>query len=187
MTRICLVRHPPVDLPAGVCYGASDVPAVELSGAKLRTLSARLPRDARIVSSPLSRCRRLAESLAGNADRVRLDTRLREINFGDWELQPFDRIDRGLIDAWAAQPWDFVPPGGESAQAMSERALSALHDALQDAPDSLVVVAHGGPLRVILGTLLRLPREEWLGLPCEPGSMTCLQPSGSVFEIERAA
>lgn len=183
MTRLFLIRHPPVDLPAGTCYGVSDVAAVEWPQARVASLRSRLPPGSRIWSSPLIRCRTLAESLALHSAQVQLDTRLQEIDFGDWELQRFDDIDRRLIDAWAAAPWTYLPPGGESAQAMSERVLAALHDALCDRPDSLVVVAHGGPLRVILGSLLQLPRAQWLALPCEPGSMSCLRVSADRAEI----
>ena len=184
MTQLFLIRHPPVDLPAGVCYGSSNVPALKWPATNLAVLRARLPARTRLLSSPLSRCRTLADSLAEHTDQVRVDARLQEIDFGDWELRRFDSIARSLIDAWAAAPWDFVPPRGESARAMSVRVLAALDDALRDAPDSLAVISHAGPLRVILGTHLRLPREQWLGLACEPGSVTRLSLSGSRSEID---
>ncbi|MGQ0699790.1 MAG: alpha-ribazole phosphatase family protein [Panacagrimonas sp.] len=184
MTRLFLIRHPPVAMPPGICFGRSDVPALEWPEANVDALRAKLPPESQFLSSPLSRCRTLAESLAQQAERVRLDARLQEIDFGEWELRRFDSIDRSLIDAWAARPWDFVPPGGESAQAMSGRVLEALDDMLRDAPDSLVLVSHGGPLRVVLGTLLRLPRTQWLDQACEPGSIKCLRLSASRFAIE---
>lgn len=171
MTRVFLLRHLPVALEPGICYGASDVPAQTLAPAMLADHRARLPVDARILSSPLSRCRTLAEALAPPGTRVHLDARLQEIDFGDWEMQPFDAIDRRLIDAWAADPWNFVPPGGESAQHMSQRVLAGLHDALADAPETLLVISHGGPLRVIHGHLLGCAQENWLTLPCHPGSL----------------
>lgn len=181
MTRLLLLRHPPVALPAGTCYGASDVPAAPWPASHLAALRQRLPAQAQILGSPLSRCRLLAESLG---PAVRLDARLREIDFGDWELQRFDALDRALIDDWAASPWTFVPPRGESAQAMSARVLDALRDALGAKPDTLLVVAHGGPLRVMLGHLLQLPREQWLALPCEPASLTGLRIAEGAAEIE---
>lgn len=181
MTRLLLLRHPRVALPAGICYGASDVPAARWPAPNLAALRACIPADTRVLSSPLSRCRVIAESLGAP---VRLDARLQEIHFGDWELQHFDALDRALIDAWAAAPWTFVPPRGESAEAMSVRVLAALHEALREMPRQLLVVTHGGPLRVIIGSLLKLPREQWLALSCEPGSLTVLRVEGDAAEIE---
>lgn len=175
MTSLWLIRHPPVALPAGICYGVSDVPAMALTSDRIAAMRASLPLATRIVSSPLSRCLALAHALARGGEPPIPDTRLREMDFGNWELLPFAHIERDRIDAWAAAPWDFLPPGGERAEDMSRRVLSALRDHLAAAADALALVAHGGPLRVIMGHLLRLPREQWLALPCDPGSLTHLQ------------
>lgn len=175
MTRLHLIRHPPVNIPAGICYGASDVPARTWPTAHIDALRACLPSTALIVSSPLSRCRDLASALAMHSQTLHLDPRLQEIDFGTWELQRSDDIDRALIDAWATSVWAFVPPGGESAEAMSDRVLTALQEYLAQAHDELVIVAHAGPLRVIIGHLLGLPRMQWLELPCDPGSLTQLR------------
>lgn len=185
MTSLWLIRHPPVALPAGICYGVSDVPAIALTPDRIAAMRASLPVATRIVSSPLSRCRALACALARPDEPPILDARLREMDFGDWELQPFVHIERDLIDAWAAAPWDFLPPGGECAEDMRRRVLSALQEHLAHAPDALALVAHGGPLRVIMGQLLRLPREQWLALPCDPGSLTRLQLDDSCAHLLR--
>lgn len=184
MKRLILLRHPQVELPAGTCYGSSDVPAASLPAAELRTLSAWLPRAALIVSSPLARCRTLAESLAPAASAARLDPRLQEMSFGEWELQRFEDIDRTAIDAWAAEPWAFRPPQGESALEMAARVEAALQEWIAVRADTLVLVTHGGPLRVIFGSLLRLPRAQWLGLPFDPASLSCLRLHADGVEIE---
>jgi alpha-ribazole phosphatase len=44
--------------------------------------------------------------------------------------------------------------------------------AAQAAPEHLVVVAHGGPLRAIAGHLLGMPPERWLGLDFGCGQVT---------------
>lgn len=169
--RLDLVRHLPARLAPGTCYGRSDVACAEPHATAL----ARLRDDlgcARVISSPARRCAELARALA---DEVQFDERLLEIDFGDWELRAFDTIDRADIDAWAAAPWDFVPPGGESAAQMAIRARIALDRILQLEALHVVVVAHGGPLRVMLGTLLRQPRAQWLGLSFDPGDVVCLR------------
>ena len=175
--QILLLRHPPVQVEAGTCYGHSDVAATPSRAEEIEALRARLPRQAlRIHSSDLSRCRVLAEQLRRPPDALAFDARLREIHFGEWELRRYEHIERALIDDWAARPWDFVAPGGESAGAMSERVLAALDDALLESRASiaLLIVSHGGPLRVIRGHLLGLPRERWLDFDPAPGVLLAI-------------
>lgn len=173
MSVLHLLRHAPVKLTAGICYGASDVDAVSLSSVQLLNLRDRINSGVVVWSSPLRRCRVLAEELCPTKKGVRIDPRLREMDFGDWELQRFDDLDRAKIDEWAADPWNFVPPGGESANSMRERVVAALRDVLHDAGPrgEVLIVAHAGPLRVIRGSVLGLPREHWLSQPCEPASL----------------
>ena len=169
--RLDLVRHLPARVAAGICYGRSDVACVEPDALRLARYRDELGSASSVIASPSRRCASLAQELSPNAQ---FDERLLEIDFGRWELRAFDAIDRADIDAWAAAPWDFVPPGGESAAQMAQRVHSALDEILRiDAPH-VVVVAHGGPLRVMLGRLQHQPRSLWLGLSFEPGDVVSL-------------
>lgn len=170
--RLDLVRHLPARVAAGICYGRSDVACVEPDALRLARYRDELGSASRVIASPSRRCASLAHALSSG---VQFDERLLEIDFGEWELRAFDTIDRADIDAWAVAPWDFVPPGGESAAQMARRAVAALDDILRIDVPRVVVVAHGGPLRVMLGTLLRRPRAQWLDLAFEPGDVVSLQ------------
>ena len=163
-----LIRHPRPDVAPGICYGQSDLglaePA-EICAARLRPM---LPPRFALHASPLARARLLAEALGS----PRIDPRLQEMHFGEWEMAPFESLG-SAIDAWADDPLGFRAPGGESAQEMGERVLEWLEECLaEDSTDPVVVVAHGGPLRVIGGHLLGLPRERWLSLDFECGRVT---------------
>lgn len=172
--QIDLIRHLPVLVSPGVCYGSSDVPARECTPHKLASQRARLTGEVRLISSPLKRCALLASQLAPRTAKLTLDRRLREIDFGQWEMREWESIDRAQIDAWALAPWTFTPPDGESAEQMSQRVIPALQEWIDRRVPHLVVIAHGGPLRVMLGEMLKLPRESWLSLPCDTGSITRL-------------
>lgn len=179
--RLDLLRHLPARVAPGTCYGRSDVTCGEPDAARLARYRDTLGSASRVIASPSRRCASLAHALSPSAQ---FDERLLEIDFGRWELRAFDAIDRADLDAWAAAPWDFVPPGGESAAQMAARVDGALDGILRiDAP-RVVVVAHGGPLRVMLGTLLRLPRARWLALAFEPGDVVSLQVGD---DLDRAA
>lgn len=164
-----LIRHPRPDVAPGVCYGRTDLGLAESAIEVAARLRPQLPEHFVLHASPLQRARLLAEALG----TPRIDARLQEMSFGDWEGRRFDEIG-SAIDAWADDPLGFRAPGGESAREMGARVLSWLSDlqAAEASPEPVVVVAHGGPLRVIVGHLLGLPPERWLGLDFACGKAT---------------
>jgi alpha-ribazole phosphatase len=155
-----LIRHPRPHVPAGVCYGQSDVGLLEspaMAAARLRPL---LPARYRLHASPLARARLLAAELGEPI----FDERLKEMHFGAWEGVPYAQLG-DAVDRWVSDPLGFRAPGGESAHDLAQRVRGWLDETLAGAAaEPLVVVAHGGPLRVIAGHLLGLPPERWLAL-----------------------
>jgi alpha-ribazole phosphatase len=167
---IALVRHPALVGTVGLCYGRRDFPwaaperDIPLILAQLRHLSAPT-----VYSSPSPRCARLAARLSGD---ICFDPRLLELDFGAWEGCAWETIPRSALDDWAADPWHFAPPGGESGAALVERVRAFAADRL--APDGVhIVISHGGPLKV----LSRLLRGEAIDL------MVAAPPLGSVAFI----
>ena len=132
--RLWLVRHAAPLVAPGTCYGALDVPAdaAATQTAALR-LAAALPRAARVFHSPLQRCEQLAKVLQGLRPDLasKRDARLRELDFGAWEGQPWSAIAKSAIDAWTAAFATHAPGGGESLALMLERVASALQTARQ--------------------------------------------------------
>lgn len=179
--QLHLIRHPRPAVEPGICYGQADLGLAESPAAVAERLRPLLPESFALHASPLARARLLAESLG----RPRLDERLKEIHFGDWEGRSFTDIG-SAIDDWAADPLGFRPPGGESPREMATRVLQWLAEhgltprtpdaagirASPPLPDALVVVAHGGPLRAIAGHLLGMPPERWIGLDFGCGQVT---------------
>ncbi len=163
--QVFLIRHPRPLIDAGICYGWLDVDCEDPLPVAAR-LKASLPHGTPVISSPLRRARQLAEALA---PQVRIDARLTEINFGDWEGQPWNDIDREALDAWAADVLDFVPPGGESVASLQRRAIDFA--ASLDVP-RVALVTHAGILRALLGHWRQLPVEDWTQLKFDFGSMT---------------
>ena len=171
-------RHTSTDAALkGRCYGWSDV-ALSEQGICDIALAARGVRSApaRIVSSDLSRCARLAKHIAQALGAPLIfDADWRERSFGNWELQGWDDIHAaapGEIDA-LSRP-DFAPPGGESLMAMAGRVRRAL--AKLNAGD--LVVAHGGSIAVACAMLsgAALDQSARFIPPC--GGATALDLSG---------
>ena len=149
--KITAIRHTRVAVPAGVCYGQSDVPLAKTYDEELAAVKTQTDwyqYDA-VYCSPLSRCRRLAEDVFPR-ETIVFDDRLMELNFGSWEMQTWNDID----DSPEAHAWfaDFVSvrtPNGESFQDQINRTKEFL-DELRKLPFQRVsIVAHGGILRAM--------------------------------------
>ena len=165
-----LIRHPKPEVDPSLCYGAVDLPLAEDAAAVASRLTPLLPADARVVSSPLSRARLLAEALA---TRVNTDARLAELDFGEWEMKPFADIPPEGFEVWGHSLIDFRAPGGELYADMAARVWAAFEAHRADTK-ALVIVAHNGPMRALTGTLLGLPANRWLNLEFEFGRLTHL-------------
>jgi alpha-ribazole phosphatase len=146
--RLFLIRHPRPQVASGVCYGQSDLPIADGELTRvLGALAGRLPAEAPVLSSPLQRCRQLAEALAPG--RVGCDARLMEMNFGAWELTRWTDIARVDIDAWAADPAGFRPGGAESLTEMAERIAAFAAELTAGGGDAAVLVCHAGSMRLL--------------------------------------
>jgi alpha-ribazole phosphatase len=144
---------------------------VEDVAALAQQLRPNLPADAPVYSSPLQRCRLLAEALT---PAPHIDARLQEMDFGAWEMQSWSTIDRAALDAWAADPCGFAPPGGESPAQLLAR-VSGFHAALlADGVTAVVLITHAGVIKALHGLLHGLPVNEWMRLSFAFGSVTVM-------------
>ena len=166
--RLHLIRHLKPVIEPGVCYGRHDCSAESVEAAAL-ALRAVLPAGLPVWSSPLIRCRALAEQLHTHP---LIDDRLAEMHFGDWEERRWDDIPRAELDAWAADVAGYAPPGGESPRDLQRRALDFV--ASLAVPEA-VMVTHAGVIRTLLAHWQELPPERWTELNFAFGSCTVVE------------
>lgn len=141
------MRHTRTVLGKDYCYGSLDVAVAETFETDAEAAIAPLPIFGRIVTSPLSRARLLAERI-GKRQRlaVSVDARLGEMNFARWEGRPWSAIPRVELDAWAADFLDARPHGGESVREFRTRCMAAVLDYERRSGDTLLV-CHAGVVR----------------------------------------
>ena len=141
--KIVLVRHTSVALPKEVCYGYTDVPLKETFEEEATVVGRNLEAmgiafDA-VFCSPLSRCRKLAAFCGYSAVD---DSRLMELNFGDFEMMTFDDIYK--------DPRSKRVPNGESFGDQLQRVRSFLEQlksgALAPGAENVLLFTHGGVL-----------------------------------------
>ncbi|MXV94434.1 MAG: hypothetical protein F4Y07_00780 [Gemmatimonadetes bacterium] len=153
--HLLAIRHAPVTVER-VFYGQMDVPttltAAEAAARIAPTVAEFAP--CTIWSSDALRCREPAALLSerlGVAHRI--EERVREMSYGDWEGRGWDAVPRAEIDEWMAEWQTRSPPRGERVTTFTERVEAWWRDL---APGNHFLMAHAGVvhcLDVIAGGL----------------------------------
>ncbi|WP_210640047.1 alpha-ribazole phosphatase family protein [Pseudomonas sp. Tri1] len=186
--RLDLLRHGETELGGGLRGSLDDAltakgweqmhAAVEQGG----------PWD-RLVSSPLQRCARFAEQLGARLGLpLHLDDDLQELHFGAWEGHSAAALmdtDADALGRFWADPYSFTPPDGEPVLAFSNRVLAAverLHAAY--AGQRVLLISHGGVMRLLLARARGLPREQLLNVEVAHGALFSLQVSSDAVLTE---
>ena len=152
----------------GRWQGHTDIALSERGREQSQTLAERLRRlglpVARIRTSDLVRARETAEIVARalGIDDLAIDPRLRERGFGVFEGLTRDECCSRFPELWAQYEQDrkVLPPGGESHDGVISRLSQALDSAFDPTPASdgaVLVVGHGGALRVLLSAVFGRP------------------------------
>lgn len=107
----------------------------------------------RIVSSSLRRCADFAIELAKQRGlALRIDPRLAEYHFGQWQGVPMETLGEEQPEAlgrfWA-DPVANPPPGAETFHAFARRLSQALDEAVGAHGERVLVVTHGGAIRLL--------------------------------------
>jgi len=146
--RIYLARHPRPEVPAGHCYGRSDLAANEADVERvLAALTSQgLPGAMPVYASPLARSAVLAQRLS---PAPAFDARLAEMDFGAWEMRSWDDIPRSEIDAWSADLLHYRPGGGESVMDVAARVAGFDADIRREGHALALVICHAGTMRLM--------------------------------------
>lgn len=162
---VYLLRHTTPLVPAGLCYGQTDLALKETFGteaAAVRRLldedrgapaGGNVPGDAhgaapRVFSSPLTRCLRLARHLWPDAP-VRTEDALKELDFGAWENQRWADLEGPGLERWMEDFVNVAVPGGESYRMLYERASRWWEATIEGRADT-AIVTHAGVIRSLL-------------------------------------
>ena len=171
---LILLRHLPPDVAPGICYGRLDLPVRADFEDEAKALIPGLPDAKRIVSSPLTRCRRLAETIAAARGlHMTIDARIAEIDFCRWEGVAWDDVPLAELNEWAADVLGARPHGGESVAMLAERVSAFLADC--DPAEPLLCVTHAGVMRAVLAATghpdpwqAKFAYGEWLTCDLNP-------------------
>lgn len=161
--RIFLFRHPPSRIDtSGLCLGCTDIPAEGISADELGRFIVPLSSVTQLYSSDLIRTREMASAFSAFLHLpLEIDSRLRELHYGDWEKRTWKSIENSDGEAfrnWNADPINEAPTKGESFTTLSKRVESWRNEtAEKHSQGTIAVVTHLGVIRALLADALGLP------------------------------
>lgn len=154
----------------------------EAMGAALRARLGERP-DLTMWSSPAGRALQtlalIAEHLRLDWHGARIDSRLAEIDVGEWSGRHYADVaaERGPVLDPATGLFTCRPPAGEWYDAVASRLRGWLEEASAEPGDRLVVM-HGMSSRVLRGLLCGSAEQPGCGAPVAPSL-----PQGAVVEV----
>lgn len=177
---IVVVRHGRTAANAGgLLLGRADPPLDPEGERQARALAAACGGldVARVVTSPLSRCRATAEIVAGawpGGVPVEVDDRWVELDYGELDGRPLAEVPPATWATWRADvAW--VPPGGESLVGLGARVRAACADVAGEAAGrDVVVVTHVSPVKAAVAWALGVGDAVTWRMWVAPGSITRL-------------
>lgn len=173
--RLDLLRHGETERGGGF-RGSLDDALTDTGWAQMRQAVSGLADWDALVSSPLQRCARFADELAlTHGLPLQLEPGLQELHFGAWEGRSAAELmvdsERELGLFWN-DPYTFTPLEGEPLVRFEARVLAALARLqAQHAGKHLLLVTHGGVMRLLLARARGLPREHLLQVEVAHGAL----------------
>ena len=183
MIEITLLRHSKIDGPAAL-YGKTDVAALPHKDEEVITaLSQVKPFYDLVVSSPLKRCRKVAQQLSQlSLSPLECDDSFQEMNFGDLDGVAFEQLIGGeallpnaqhywaLLEKFWQHPAKSTLPSAETLFEFNQRVVLGwqqlvtrlIEQALpkekskEQTKQRVLLVCHGGVIRMILAHVLNL-------------------------------
>lgn len=193
MSRLLLVRHGETELNSAQRYwGHTDVDLSLVGVRQAEQLRDRLATERidLVYASDLKRAFLTAEIIASRHQaNIITCPELRETNFGELEGLTFQEISQlypEVTQAWSNWSLTLKFPGGESIVELNRRVgkfLKRLQKHISD--ETILIVAHSGPLRLLICQLLGIEPWHWRQIRLDLASLSILEthPQGAILSL----
>ena len=189
-TIIDLIRH---GEPAGGRryrgHGVDD-PLTEKGWSQMWTAVGEYNSWQHIITSPLRRCRDFAQALGErHGIPVSVESRFKEVGFGEWEGLSHDAIKIDRIDAYKAflrDPVNCRPQAAEPLHDFMQRVSSAYDEMLdRHLGQHYLIVAHAGVIRAMVAKTVHASPSGLYRIKVSNGGITRIRHSGeeSILEL----
>jgi len=179
--EIHLIRHTAVENPDNLCYGFAEMPLRENGNEDFKLIHRDENFDL-IISSPSQRCQLLAKYFQMNYET---DKRIREMNFGDWELKKWSEIPEEEINPWYEDFIKVNAKNGENLLEMQTRVLEFWNELIsKENINKVLLVTHAGAIRLILQVVLQFPLEKMFNIQIDYGKKTIIEVKNGLYSIK---
>ena len=169
--EITLIRHTTPKIAKGICYGQTDLEVTDTFLEEIKSIIKEVPlNDTEIIyySSPLKRCKKLGEKLSNN---IIFDDRLKELDFGDWELQNWDDINKKELDHWMNNFVNVAATNGESYLDLNTRTTDFLLEIAKQKHKKVIIITHAGVIRSLYSFIKKTSLETSFDLKLQYGQV----------------
>ena len=186
MLNLYLIRHGhTVWYETGGVAGVSDIDLSSAGEQAAKALARTWPSSRAINSwycSPFARTRQTSELLREDIVEkltIQEDSRLRELNFGDWEGMTWAAVHEQHeqeMKHWGEDWINRAPPNGETfanQHARCKQWLESLYEGIE-VEHTAIAVLHGGSIRALVCECLQWPLEQAMGFSVDPATATLL-------------
>ena len=194
MNRIMILRHVESEANrASLGLGRTDSPPTDLGLRQLRATTEALSSEpiVRVLSSPLSRARVLAEGIAESHD-VTVESRdeLLELDVGELEGLEWSLVRQRYADFlrnWRGPDSVRTPmPGGESMMDVLDRACPVFDEVAKDESEgTAVLVTHNFVVKLLVVHALAMQPDDWRRLDTGLAGITSLRIAEGLPILER--
>tara|TARA_Y100000022_G_C13178941_1_gene342373 strand:+ start:364 stop:942 length:579 start_codon:yes stop_codon:yes gene_type:complete len=187
--KFFFLRHTSLDVGPDVFYGQTNLDVSSTFESELNLIKKKISKDLqnieefKVYSSPLKRCLKLAKRIS---DDVETDSRIKELNLGNWEMKPKSQIPKDLVTKWEKDIMNFQIPGGETNAEFLSR-LKEFIDELISKKSDVLIVAHAGSINGMIANLTgerfdKLLKNYWEKIGY--GSLSLIEGKSSSFKIK---
>lgn len=181
MTRLILIRHGETEWTRAHRYQGDTNTPLSTKGKNDVKAVARVMGRTRmdfLYSSALVRARESAAIIAPAVRKKPVpDSRLNEINFGNWEGKTAAQLWKqkdAAFRRWCRGQW-ISPTGGEKISDFRKRVSRSLYGILRrHRGKTVAVVAHGGTIKMIIMEALKLSSRSLWMMRVDPASISLL-------------
>ena len=176
---VYFIRHTTPDIEKGICYGQANIDVSDDFKNEFDFLFKKIQfiNSDTVISSPLLRCTQLAGKINKKFTTNQL---LKELDFGDWELKPWNSIPTSEIDPWMS---DFVHtpvPNGESYLDLYLRSIS-FYESIKK--NNTIVVTHAGVIRSVLTHITKTNLENSFDFKIPYGTIVKIDTETNEYHI----
>lgn len=179
--EIHLIRHTAVENPNHLCYGFAEVSLRKDYEKDFKLIPVDQDVDL-IISSPSQRCQLLAEHFQQD---FTTDERIKEMNFGDWELKKWTDIPEEEINPWYKDFIRVKATNGENLLEMQSRVSEFWNELIsKENTNKVLIVTHAGVIRLILQSILQFPLENMFNIQIDYGQKTVIEVKKGLISVK---